>query len=369
LKAYAVGEPFTPVSLPISRPRDVDLLERRDEVNAWLRRLTAECAPTARRPGLRVETTSVPSRQVGRNELPRRVWIDSYDALVGWLGVTSEVAELDRLLELTRSTVPDLAGWAVAHPRIVLEHAALWPRLLATVAWIAAHDQHLYLRQVDVPGVDTKFIEQNRVLLGRLLDQVLPARRIDDRFSAGDFAARYRFRRRPDYTRIRTLGDPDALPGGLSEVTVRTSELARLDPPIGEVIIVENDVSFLSLPDRPGTVAIFGAGFALGSVAGLSWLSSKTITYWGDIDTYGFVILNRLRARYPRVVSILMDAGTLLAHPDQWVVEEKPTEIALPHLTEAEAALYRDLVEDRYGHHVRLEQERISYGCVLAALC
>jgi hypothetical protein len=47
----------------------------------------------------------------------------------------------------------------------------------------------------------------------------------------------------------------------------------------------------------------------------------------------------------------------------------KPTEIALPHLTEAEAALYRDLVEDRYGHHVRLEQERISYGCVLAALC
>jgi hypothetical protein len=63
-------------------------------------------------------------------------------------------------------------------------------------------------------------------------------------------------------------------------------------------------------------------------VAGLSWLSSKTITYWGDIDTYGFVILNRLRARYPRVVSILMDAETLLAHPDQWVVEERPTEIA-----------------------------------------
>jgi hypothetical protein len=108
------------------------------------------------------------------------------------------------------------------------------------------------------------------------------------------------------------------------EVTVRTSELARLDPPVGQVIIVENDVSYLALPDRPGTVAIFGAGFALGSVAGLSWLSSKTITYWGDIDTYGFVILNRLRARYPRVVSILMDAETLLAHPDQWVAEESP---------------------------------------------
>jgi hypothetical protein len=131
---------------------------------------------------------------------------------------------------------------------------------------------------------------------------------------------------------------------------------------------VENDISYLALPDRPETVAIFGSGFALGSVAGLEWLPGKIITYWGDIDTYGFVILNRLRARYPQVQSILMEAATLLAHPHQWVVEEKPTNIELPHLTESESALYRDLIEDRYGHHVRLEQERISFARVVAAL-
>lgn len=369
LKAYAAGEPFRPFSVPISRPRDVDLLERRDEVNAWLRRLTSDCASSARRPGLRIESTAVPSRRVGRNELPRRVCIDSYAALFGWLGVTGEVKQVDELTESTRVLAPDLVDWVVAHPRVVLDNAELWPRLLATVTWIAAHDQHLYLRQVDVPAVDTKFIEQNRVLLSRLLDEVLPPRRIDERFSASDFAARYRFRRRPEYTRIRSLsGDPDLLPGGLSEVTVRTAELARFDPPAGEVIIVENDVSYLALPDRADAVAIFGAGFALGSVAGLSWLSDKAITYWGDIDTYGFVILNRLRARYPRVESILMDTETLLAHPEQWVVEERPADVALPHLTEAEAALYRDLIEDRYGLHVRLEQERINYARVVAAL-
>jgi hypothetical protein len=368
LQAYAAGEPFSAISLPITRPRDTDLLERRDEVNLWLRRLIADCAPTARRPGLRVESTPVSSRRVGRNELPRRVWIDSYEGLFGWLGVTGEVARLDEQLAHTRSLVPELSGWAVAHPRILVDHADFWPRLLATVGWIARHDQHLYLRQVDVPGVDTKFIEQNRVLLGRLLDEVLPAGRIDARFPAGDFAARYRFRRRPDYTRIRTLGTPGVLPGGFSELTVRTSELARIEPPAGQVIIVENDVSYLALPDRPDTVAVFGGGFALGSVAGLSWLADKTITYWGDIDSYGFVILNRLRARYPRVESILMDAETLLAHPDQWVTEEKPTDLVLPHLTEAEAALYRDLVEDRFGRHVRLEQERISYSRIVRAL-
>ena len=367
LKAYAAGEPFRPISLPITRPRDTDLLERREEVNGWLRRLIADCAPTARRPGVRIEAAPVPSRIIGRNELPRRVWIDSYAVLFGWLGVGEEVSRLDGLLELTRTRRPELLGWATAHPRIVLEQAASWARLLATVEWIVDHDQHLYLRQVDVPGVDTKFIEQNRLLLGRLLDAVLPEARIDQRFSAGDFAARYRFRRRPDYTRIRTLGSADLLPAGLSEMTVRTTELTRLDPPVSQVVLVENEISYLALPDRPDTVAIFGAGFALGSVAGLTWLSTKTIIYWGDIDTYGFVILNRLRARYPRVESILMDPETLLAHPEQWVREERPTDLALPHLTESEAALYRDLVEDRYGHHVRLEQERISYARVVGA--
>jgi len=369
LKAYAAGQPWVAISLPVRRPRDVDLLERRNEVDAWLQRLMADCAPTARRPGLRVELTPVPSRaRVGHNELPRRVWIDTYAVLFGWLGVSAEVARLDELLALTRSAVPELADWCAGHPRVILENAAVWPRILAAVAWIADHDQYLYLRQVDVPGIDTKFIESNRVLLGRLLDQVLPPRRIDDRFTASDFAARYRFRRRPDYTRIRSLGDPDQLPDGLSEVTVRTAELTLLDPPAAHVIIVENEVSYLALPDRPDTVAIFGSGFALGSVAGLTWLSTKTVIYWGDIDTYGFAILDRLLAIYPRVESVLMDTETLLAHSDQWVVEERPTNHDLTNLNETEVALYRDLVEGRFGHHVRLEQERISYARVVAAL-
>ena len=115
------------------------------------------------------------------------------------------------------------------------------------------------------------------------------------------------------------------------------------------MVIVENEITYLALPERPDTLAIFGSGFALGSVVGFGWLQNKLITYWGDIDTYGFLILNRLRARYPQVESILMDVDSLLAHRPQWVTEEKPTSHPLPHLTEAEAALYRDLIEDRYG--------------------
>jgi hypothetical protein len=88
----------------------------------------------------------------------------------------------------------------------------------------------------------------------------------------------------------------------------------------------------------------------------------------GDIDSYVFVILNRLRARFPSVRSILMDIETLLAHPLQWVTEQQPTNQALPHLTEVEAETYRALVENRFGHHIRLEQERIRFSLVRGAL-
>jgi hypothetical protein len=369
LRGYATGTEWQPMALPIKGPKADELLDRLAEVRSWVDGLARDCAATTRRPGLRIETRSVTNRRVGRNELPARAWVDSYDVLFGLLGVRHEVRRVDALLEATRTTVPALVPWAQEHPFAVLEHETVWTRVLATVLWIHDHDsRHLYLRQVDPPGVDTKFIEVHEKILASLLDQVLPADRVDERFGRTHFASRYRFRRKPDYTRMRLLAPSPAFPAGITEVRLRADELARMDPQLGRVIIVENEISYLALPDQPDTVAIFGSGFALGSVVGFSWLQDKLVTYWGDIDTYGFLILNRLRARYPKVESMLMDADTLLAHPLQWVSEDQPTNQPLPHLTEPEAALYRDLIEDRYGHKVRLEQERVRFSLVQRAL-
>ena len=90
--------------------------------------------------------------------------------------------------------------------------------------------------------------------------------------------------------------------------------------------------------------------------------------YWGDIDTHGFDILNRLRARFGSVRSILMDQQTLLAHPRQWVTEPSPTNRPLQSLTAPEEALYRDLIEDRYALAVRLEQERVRFSLLQQVL-
>jgi hypothetical protein len=86
------------------------------------------------------------------------------------------------------------------------------------------------------------------------------------------------------------------------------------------------------------------------------------VSYWRDIDTHGFAILDRLRAWLPQARSVLMDCETLMAHRDRWVPEDRPASSVLTRLTADEEDLYGDLVSDRLGVRVRLEQERIDWA-------
>jgi hypothetical protein len=134
------------------------------------------------------------------------------------------------------------------------------------------------------------------------------------------------------------------------------------------VYIIENEITYLAFPPVPDAIALFGGGYAVSAVESLDWLADRQLNYWGDIDTHGFAILDRLRHRVPHTRSLLMDRGTLLAHESQWVREPAPVVARLDHLHPEEADLYRDLVEDTLGETVRLEQERISYAAIERAI-
>jgi hypothetical protein len=124
----------------------------------------------------------------------------------------------------------------------------------------------------------------------------------------------------------------------------------------------------LAFPDFPRGLVIFGLGYGLDLLAGANWLRDREVHYWGDIDTHGFAMLDRLRAMLPAAQSLLMNRETLLAHRPLWVQETVPHVGSLTRLTHAERALFEDLRFDRLGARVRLEQERISFGCLQHAL-
>lgn len=194
----------------------------------------------------------------------------------------------------------------------------------------------------------------------------LPPDRVDP--ASIDFASRYGLRRRPRYVRLRLLTTVPVFPPEVTELELRADELAQVPLPVRTVFVIENKASYLAFPPVPNAIAIFGEGFGVTTLEKVPWLSERELIYRGDIDTHGFAILHRLRERVPSVRSILMDRETLLAHREQLVVEPSPTNAPLPRLTDSEAALYKDLVEDQFGTAVRLEQERVRFSRVERAL-
>lgn len=356
------GTPWEPIEVPLRGPRAGELAASLGEAQSWVHAWNLVDPQL-----MRVERKRIGGRAIGTNEIPDRVWIDDFERLCALLEVTKQARCFAELLTAAESAAPRLLPWLARHPMQALGLATEWPRLLATVLWIDAHDPgRLYLRQIDVPGVDTKFIERHRGVLSGLLDLQLDEARVDTTQSRSDFAARYGFRRKPAYVRFRLLGETRL--AGLSELTVRVEEFAAPPPGIHTVFVVENEITYLAFPDVPGAMVILGGGYAVPLLGSLPWLADQRLLYWGDIDTHGFAILDRLRQRFPLTKSLLMDRHSLLAHQDHWTVEKDPALATLPALTAEEQQLYRDLLDDAYGRSVRLEQERVRFSLIRSAI-
>lgn len=368
LTAYAQGLAWVPLSVPVSGPAVSEIGGRLDEVRAWANALERGAGRTER-PAYRIEYKSVGGRLLGSNQLPVRVWLESYDEAWRLLGVAAQVDLFDSLLDKGRRAHPGVGTWMAEHPHQALRLANDWDRLLAVTEWIGSRDgSSRYLRQIDVGGVDTKFIEAHRGVLGQLLDRVLDIGRIDFDQPRSAFALRYGFLDKPTYIRFRLLSPGPRFPREVSELTLRAQELAEIDPGPGTVIVVENEITYLAFPQVADALVLFGSGYSVSTLQGLPWMRQKRLHYWGDIDTHGFAILNRCRHVFPDVRSLLMDRGTLLGHRSQWVTETTPTNVHLDRLTAEEGDLYRDLVEGSFGTSVRLEQERVNYQAILDAV-
>ncbi|HEY2578887.1 MAG TPA: Wadjet anti-phage system protein JetD domain-containing protein [Streptosporangiaceae bacterium] len=371
LSMFASGQPWQPLSVGIRGPRAADLATGFGDAQAWVQAWERVDGTL-----VRVEHKRVGGRLIGANSIPCRAWIDGYSQLWKLLGTEPEVAAFGSAVDRAKAAAPALTDWVIAHPVRVLSLAAEWDMILATVRWIGDRSRPgMYVRQIDVPGVDTKFIERHRAILTDLLDLQLPPGRIDDTAPRADFAARYGFLSKPSYVRFRylALGGavgpagpvlPAGAPAGFTELAVRVPELAAAPPPAATVYVVENEITYLAFPPAPGAIVILGGGYAVPVLAGLRWLAGRELVYWGDIDTHGFAILARLRRRFPHTRSMLMDRATLLAHESQWVTEPAPATPDLDRLTPEEAALCRDLLTGRLGPSVRLEQERVRFSLV-----
>ena len=365
LASHVAGLSLFPRRLTLKRPTSTELAAHFDEVRLWAVELRAI-------PNIRLVLREFRHRVHGSNAVPDEIWIDSLESCLALVGKQREFARFTAILEDCRLREPSLLLWLVNRPLQALARADEWGRLVDIVTWCRRHPRpDVYVREVDIPGVDSKFIDLHRGVLAELLDLALPAEAIEPSANgATQFARRYGFREKPLRIRFRVL-DPTLsfmADSFAHDVTLDAASFAALDPKVSRVFITENEINFLAFPFSTGAIVIFGAGYGFEALREASWLRRCRVCYWGDIDTHGFAILDQLRGLLPHVESFLMDRVTLMNFAALHGKEDKPTQRDLSRLNADEGALYDDLRDNRLGVNLRLEQERIGFEWASAAL-
>lgn len=355
-----------PLQLRLKKPNSQELSNCFEEVRHWISQLQQLDQRYL------LEWKEVNHRQLGRNQIPDKIRVERAEDAFALLGQRRAVQQFDRLVEETLSVFPELLSWLEKYPLVALEHVAEWHKVLAVLHWFRKYPHSkLYLRQLEITSVDTKFIEQRRSLLAKLLDLVLPAECINEQWlGANNFSLRYGLRDKPLRVRLRIL-DSNLAIAGITDLELPVEQLAQLHLPVKKVFVTENEINALAFPEKADSILLFGQGYALSILGKIPWLSLQPLYYWGDIDTHGFAILNRLRHYFPHSESLLMDSATLLHHQEMWGQElaDKRCTNELPLLSHDEQVLYQALRDNKFQtadgqivKNLRFEQEYVRFS-------
>ena len=358
LRALLMADDLFPLRLPLKRPKSNEINENFSEISRWIKRLRDQSRQGIGF-GYELIEKEMVHRQSGRNLLPTHAVVPTVRDALRLLKKDREADEFLELAGRMSADWPVLLEWAGKYPHKVLDAIDDWTGILAVLKWFSLNPRcGLYMRQLDIPGIDTKFIEQRKGIITDLLNIILPEETIDH--IAPSFEQRFGLRVKPIQVRMRLLDQAQYIQG-LSDLTIPVEQLRSLKPAVTRVFITENEINGLCFPSFGSGLVIFGLGYGVDVLRTVTWLREKEIYYWGDLDTHGFAMLDQVRSFLPQTYSMLMEESTLFRHRDLWSVEDKPFLGQLTRLTQDEHRLLRSLQSNVWGKGVRLEQERVSF--------
>ena len=358
LRTWATSAEVPVLTVALRPPTERQVLDRMDAARVWV----DEWRAAERQLPVQVEWVERRWASVGTQRVPTRATVSGSDAVAEMGGAVTRAAWTgmrDRIWTVRhRLGLSDYRGDSVIladEATVLRRHAgtlATLPEhdfgtLLGVVAWLSEHPASgLRVRQVPVRGIDTKWLEAHLTLVTAL------HRLVTGKETLGLLP-------KEELVRVRFLDERLAV-GSPRDLAATAAGLAALDVAARLVLVLENLETLLSLPSMPGVVAIHGSGNAVASrLRPVGWVRRAPVVYWGDLDTYGFQILARLREEHDDVRSVLMDVETLLRCRDLWVPDAEPARVKIEQLDAGERAALALLHAEG---DVRLEQERVPWA-------
>ena len=350
-----------PLTIALGTPTESDALREVDAVRAWV------AAWREWQGAGKLDWVMRQWKVLGAQRLPATLTLDCPADVARWIG------QHDRWQRATQRFAVLTQRWPVLAAKLARLFGVLadyddadFARLVGLLAWLCANPASgLYVRQLPIAGVDSKWVEGRKAVLCELMTLLR-----DVSCDAADFYQLCGLKKTAAQLRMRIL-DPRLRQhvGGLGDITAPLADIANIALPASTVFIVENLQTGLAFRDTPGAVVVMALGYSVDLLAQVPWIARARCVYWGDIDTHGFAILNRARSCLPAVESVLMDQQTLLQFRELWTDEKVPHGAAeLSLLTDAESAVYRLLKTNALAQNLRLEQERIAWDYAWSVL-
>lgn len=301
------------------------------------------------------------NRKVGRNLFPSNISIDSLEDYLKLLKKEDEFKCFKNWSLIILAEFIELKEWMLRNPEEVIRYTNDWDNILKVCRYFKANPKpDVYVRQLPI-DVHTKFIEERETLIASILEFIIPDH---INVSEKNFLQRYNLRYDEPLIRIRFL-DSEKQFSGLPDVSLPLTQFRQLAVDCKRVLITENKMNFLTLPNLENTIAIWsGGGFYVRYLADIPWMYEKQIFYWGDLDTHGFHILNQVRGYYKQTKSVMMDEGTLQGFKSQWGKGSMTNNTQLDFLTKEEYEVYTYLK----ANDLRLEQEKITHEYAVTRL-
>ncbi len=300
-------------------------------------------------------------KNVGEQKLPVAIVYEMRQTLLESIGKVEEFGQFVEIYQKTKSYNEGVLTLLYQKPFLFLENQLILENIFLVCTFFMQNPKpNIYLRELSIAGVDTKFVENNKKIIDLFLRELLHEdsyNKEQTKLSNYGFEKKYNLLYPLPQVRFRILDNNHAL-CGMSDITLTVEEFKKVTLQIKKVFIVENKMTMLSFPTMEDSIVIFGSGYGVEVLKDVSWLKEKELYYWGDIDSDGFAILSQIRGYFKDIRSLFMDKKTI----DAFVVysvtckEELKT---LKHLSDAEESIYGSL-----QNGFRLEQEKIFMSYV-----
>lgn len=356
-------EPFFPLIIRADTGSvNDDLFKRQKDLQNLISKSKAKTGS-----GYSLETKCINSRNNGEQTSISKIYFETQEDFLTFIHENRSYKNFCTALEQIEKkdilSKEKFCEWAKSHLNDLCsetECSNYWSDICLCVNWLNKNqNSNLYIREIPL-SVHTKFIEQNKKNIQSLTEKAE---------SSVSFEETFGLRIECDFVRFRSLSANVLFPFSainLNECQIPIDNFKELDnsflTQIKNIFIVENKMVYLTFPQVPESICIWGQGYKVNILNNIDWFNTKNIYYFGDLDEHGFDILSSYRRHYSNIQSFCMNKSDWNNHLQYTVIGKKLDGNQIPqNLTDEEKETFLTI---RDSNKNRLEQERISVSYI-----